>query len=259
MTGFPDITADLRFPDALAAGHTCAGTFITVGGGAVVEICGAVGLDFVILDTEHTPVGWEQLASMCLSALHSGTFPILRVSTTRRDLATRALDAGARGVMFPQVESADEALVAARACRYPPEGSRGVAATRNMAYGVGRALTDHLPAANRAVVCVVQVETARAIDQVEAIAAVTGVDCLFVGLSDLSADLGVPGDFRHPDVEAALDRVIAAARTHGVPVGVPIADLSRRDSYRERGVSLFATTDRAVVANGMTAFRHAIS
>lgn len=258
MTNFPDITTDLRFPDQLASRATCAGTFIAVGGGPVVEICGAVGLDFVILDTEHSPVGWEQLSGMCLSALYSGTFPILRVGTTRRDLATRALDAGARGVMFPQVETADEARVAARSCRYPPDGDRGVAATRNMAYGVGRAVTDYLPAANRAVVCIVQVETVRAIDQVEAIAAVPGVDCLFVGLSDLSADLGVPGDFRHPQVEAALDRTIAATRAHGVPVGIPIADFSLADAYRERGVSLFATTDRAVVATGMAAFKASI-
>jgi 2-dehydro-3-deoxyglucarate aldolase len=259
MTGFPDITTDLRFPNLLAARDLCAGTFITVGGAAVVEICGAVGLDFVILDTEHTPIGWEQLSSMCVSALYSGTFPILRVSTTRRDLAARALDAGARGVMFPQVETADEALVAARSCRYPPEGTRGVAATRNMAYGVGRPVGAYLPAANRAVVCIVQVETGRAIDQIESIAAVPGLDCLFVGLSDLAADLGAPGDFRHPNVEAALDRVLAAARPHGIPVGVPIADLSLRDTYRERGVSLFATTDRAIVATGMASFRENIT
>lgn len=252
---FPDIRTDRRFKDKLVADELTLGTFIQVGGPEVVEICGAVGLDFVILDTEHTPVGWERLSAMCLAGLYAGTFPIIRVGTTQQALVTRALDAGARGVMFPQVQTADEASVAARACRYPPDGTRGAAGSRNMGWGVTMTLADYIPEANRGVVCVVQIESRAGVDQVGAIAAVPGVDCLFVGLSDLSVDLGCPGQYGHPDLEAELDRVLAAGRTHGVAVGIPIADLGRADDYRRRGVSFFATTDRGVVANGMAAFR----
>jgi 2-keto-3-deoxy-L-rhamnonate aldolase RhmA len=84
---------------------------------------------------------------------------------------------------------------------------------------------------------------------------VPGVDCIFVGLSDLSVDLGCPAQYAHPDLDAALDAVIDAARPHGVAIGVPIADMSRVDEYRGRGVSLFTTTDRGVVAAGMAGFR----
>ena len=252
---FPDIRTDRRFKDKLIADELTLGTFIQVGGPEVVEICGAVGLDFVILDTEHTPVGWERLSAMCLSALYAGTFPLLRVGTVQQALVTRALDAGARGVMFPQVQSAEEATVAARACRYPPDGTRGAAGSRNMGWGVTMTLADYIPEANRGIVCVIQIESQIGVDAVEAIAAVPGVDCLFVGLSDLSVDLGVPAQFTHPELDAALDRVIAAGRAHSVPIGIPIADLTRADDYRRRGVSFFTTTDRGVVAHGMASFR----
>lgn len=252
---FPDITVDRRFKDKLTANELTLGTFIQVGGPEVVEICGAVGLDFVILDTEHTPVGWERLSAMCVSALYAGAFPLLRVGAVEQALVTRALDTGARGVVFPQVQSADQASVAARACRYPPAGTRGAAGSRNMGWGVTMGLADYLPVANQGVVCVVQIEATGGVDAAESIAAVPGVDCVFVGLSDLSVDMGIPGQYAHPDLDAALDRVIEAARVNGVPVGIPIADLRRADEYRGRGVSLFATTDRGIVATGMTTFR----
>ena len=255
---YPDIRSDRRFKNALTGGQVVRGSFTMVGGPEVVEICGAVGLDFVFIDTEHTPVGWERISAMCLAGLYSGTFPIVRVHSIDRSLATRALDAGARGVMFPQVSNAREAEIAARSCRYPPLGTRGAASTRNQAWGINVPLADYLTAANEGVVCIVQVETAGAVDEVEEMAAVPGVDCLFVGLSDLSVDLGVPGEFRHPEVEAALDRVIAAARTHGIAVGVPISDFTLAAGYLERGVTVFATNDRSIVATGFSNFLRSI-
>ena len=100
----------------------------------------------------------------------------------------------------------------------------------------------------------IQIESRAGVEQVEAIAAVPGVDSLFVGLSDLSIDLGYPAQYVHADVEAALDRVLAAGRAHGVAVGIPIADFSRAADYRRRGVSFFTTTDRGIVAHGMASF-----
>lgn len=252
---FPDIRDDRRFKDKLTADQLTCGSFIQIGGPEIVEICGAVELDFVILDTEHSPVGWERLSAMCLGALYSGTFPMIRVGTIQQGLVTRALDAGARGVVFPQVQSADEAAVAARACRYPPQGTRGAAGSRNMGWGVTMSLADYIPGANDGVVCVIQIETRAGVDEAMKIAAVPGVDCLFVGLSDLSVDLGHPAEYAHPAVDEALDSVIAAGREHGVAVGIPIADMSRIDEYRRRGVSLFATSDRGVIATAMAGFR----
>lgn len=250
----PDIRKDNRFKDKLTALHTTIGTFITVGGSELVEICGLGGFDYVIIDTEHTPVGWERISSMCLSAMYSGTFPIVRIGSIQRDLVTRALDAGARGVMFPQVQNADEATQASRACRYPPEGTRGAAGTRNMGYGITMNIAEYVPVANRAVVCVIQIETAQSVSNVEAIAAIPGVNCLFVGLTDLSVDLGYPGEYNHSKVETALDRVIATGKANGVAVGIPLAANASASAYKNRGVSFFATVDRAMVVNGVTQF-----
>jgi 2-keto-3-deoxy-L-rhamnonate aldolase RhmA len=251
---FPDIRTNSRFKDQLSAGRDVVGTFIMVGGPEVVEICGAINLDFVILDTEHTSTGWEKLSSMCLSALYADIFPLVRLGSTSRDLVTRALDIGARGVMFAQVQSADQALEAARACRYPPLGTRGAVSGRNVGWGITIGLADYIESANNGVVCIVQVETRESVANVESIAGVPGIDCLFIGLSDLSVDLGVPGQVRHPDVEAALDRVIAAAKARRIPVGIPLADTSLAADYRRRGISFFATTDRGALASGMTAY-----
>jgi 2-keto-3-deoxy-L-rhamnonate aldolase RhmA len=255
----PDVNADNRFKDRLAAGSAVAGSFIMVGGPEVVEIGGATGLDFVILDTEHTATGWEKLSSMCLSATYSGTFPLVRIATTARDVVTRALDIGARGVMFAQIQDAAQALEASRACRYPPLGNRGAAMGRNAGWGIGRDLGTYVEGANKSVVCVVQVETRESVANVESIASVPGIDCLFIGLSDLSVDLGVAGQSRHPDVEAALDLVIAAARARGIAVGIPLADTSLVADYRRRGVSFFATTDRGSLAAGYGTYRAAIT
>jgi 2-dehydro-3-deoxyglucarate aldolase len=116
-------------------------------------------------------------------------------------------------------------------------------------------LAEYIPAANHGVVCVVQIESRAGVQAAAEIAAVPGVDCIFVGLSDLSVDLGCPGQYAHPDLDAALDTIIAAARPHGPAIGIPIADMTRVDEYRSRGVSLFTTTDRGIVANGMAGFR----
>lgn len=255
---FPAISEENPLKVRLRRGEVVVGAFMTISGPEVVEICGLAGCDFVIIDTEHTPVGWERISSMVLAGLLTDTCPIIRVASTRRDVATRALDTGARGIMYAQVPDAVSAREGVAGAMYPPEGVRGVIGGRAFGYGLRGTLPDYISAANRHVTCVVQVETRGAVADAEAMCAVPGVDCVFVGLSDLSVDLGHPGNFAHPEVEAALDRVVAAARPHGVAVGIPIADLSRAGAYRARGVRLFATTDRAFAANGATQFVKAL-
>jgi len=216
---FPDIRKNNRFKDQLSACRDVLGTFIMVGGPEAVEICGAVGLDFVILDTEHTSTGWEKLSSMCLSALYADTFPLVRFGSTSRDLVTRALDIGARGVMFAQVQTADQALEAARACRYPPLGTRGAVSGRNVGWGISTGLAEYIEDANRGVVCVIQIETRESVSNVESIAAIPGVDCLFIGLSDLSVDLGAGSG--------------AASRCRGCTRFGHCGSKSKRDSRRD--------------------------
>jgi 2-keto-3-deoxy-L-rhamnonate aldolase RhmA len=140
--------------------------------------------------------------------------------------------------MVPQINNRQEAETAVRGCYYPPLGNRGVAGTRNFGFGLTMSLDEYIPAANKNAICIIQIESREAVKNVESIASVPGIDCLFVGLSDLSVDLGVPGQMTHPDVEAALDKVIAAAKKHNLSVGIPVGDGKTAKSYIERGVSL---------------------
>lgn len=256
---FPDVREANPLKTRLQNGQIVVGAFLTISGPEVAEICGLAGCDFVIIDTEHTPIGWERIAATSLSALHSGTCPIIRVGTTQRDVATRALDSGARAIMYAQVSDAAVAQEGVTACLYPPDGVRGVIGGRTFGYGLSMTLAEYIPAANRNMVCIIQVETRESVRNVEQMAKVSGIDCLFVGLTDLSVDLGRPGQFTHPEVEDALDQVIRAARTHGIAVGVPITDPALASSYIARGVTFFATTDRSFVTGGATQFVRGIS
>lgn len=240
--------------EKLANQTTVVGSFVMVSGPESVEMCGLAGCDFVFIDTEHTPVGWERISAMVVSALYSGAVPIIRTTAGNRDLLTRSLDTGARGIMIPQINNQEEATAAVRGCHYPPIGNRGMAGTRNFGFGLTMKLDEYIPAANKNVICIVQIESAEAVKNVESIAAVPGIDCLFVGLTDLSVDLGVPGQTTHPDIEKALDQVIVAAHKHNISVGVPIGDGTAAKKYIDRGVSLFATNDRSILSSGISRF-----
>jgi len=249
-----DIRTDKSFKENLANQATVVGCFVMVSGAQTVEMCGLAGCDFVFIDTEHTPVGWEQISAMVISALYTGMTPIIRTTSGNRELVTRAFDSGARGIMVPQINNRQEAETAVRGCYYPPLGNRGVAGTRNFGFGLTMSLDEYIPAANKNAICIIQIESREAVKNVESIASVPGIDCLFVGLSDLSVDLGVPGQMTHPDVEAALDKVIAAAKKHNLSVGIPVGDGKTAKSYIDRGVSLFATNDRSIISSAMSKY-----
>ncbi len=149
-------------------------------------------------------------------------------------LAGHALDLGAAGVMFPGIESADQATQAMRHLRYPPDGDRGVA-TYNRAYGFGLH-PERLQTANERVLGIVQIESRLAVDRVEEITKVPGVHVLFIGPRDLSHDLGVPGDTSSPAFQDALKRVLAAAEDAGLAAGILAPDAETARSYADRGL-----------------------
>ena len=177
---------------------------------------------------------------------------IVRVESAERIRAGRVLDAGAAGVMFPRLDTEEEARDALAHLRYPPEGDRGVA-TYNRACGFGLR-SEVLDTANDDVIAVVQVETLSALEHVDAIARAPGTDVLFVGPRDLSHALGVPGRFDAPEYRAALDRVVAATRAAGVAAGVLAADRDAADRYLADGFTFVAIgSDSGFVVAGARA------
>jgi 2-dehydro-3-deoxyglucarate aldolase/4-hydroxy-2-oxoheptanedioate aldolase len=206
----------------LARGEVTHGIFLGAATPVTAEVCAAAGVDWVLLDLEHG-AGTEEQARDVIPAAASYSVPtVVRVESTERIRAGRVLDMGAAGVMFPRIDTAEQAAACVRHLRYPPAGDRGVATYNRMCqYGLDPGALDR---SNGDVLGVVQIETRPALDAVEDIAATDGVDVLFVGPRDLSHALEVPGQTQAPAYLAALERVLAAAKGNGKAAGLLVPD-----------------------------------
>ncbi|MGI8574379.1 MAG: HpcH/HpaI aldolase family protein [Egibacteraceae bacterium] len=211
-----------RLRARLRAGEPTSGTFVGAASAIAAEVCAAAGVDWIVLDLEHGSGGEEQVRAVVTAAGSYGVPTVVRVESPERIRLGRALDLGAAGVMLPRVESAADVRQAVRHLRYPPDGDRGVA-TYNRACRFGLD-PGALERADEEVLGVVQIENAHAVEDVEEIASIEGVDVLFVGPRDLSHDLGVPGDTAAPVFREALERVRAAASDHGKACGLLVGD-----------------------------------
>jgi 2-dehydro-3-deoxyglucarate aldolase/4-hydroxy-2-oxoheptanedioate aldolase len=211
-----------RLRARLAAGEATVGTFVGAASPVTAEACAAAGVDWLVLDLEHGAGGEEQVRDVVPAAGAYGVPTVVRVESAARIRIGRVLDLGAVGVMLPRMDTAAEVAEAVRHLRYPPHGDRGVA-TYNRACRFGLD-PGALARAGDEVLGVVQVESASAVEQVERIAAIDGVDVLFVGPQDLSHNLGVPGDLQAPAFLAATGRVRAAAGRHGKACGLLVGD-----------------------------------
>jgi 2-dehydro-3-deoxyglucarate aldolase/4-hydroxy-2-oxoheptanedioate aldolase len=211
-----------RLRARLAAGEPTVGTFVGAASAVTAEVCAAAGVDWVLLDLEHGAGGEEQVRDVVPAAASYGVPTVARVESAARLRIGRALDLGAAGIMLPRLASAEEVREALPHVHYPPRGDRGVATyNRACRFGLDPAALDR---AGDEVLVVVQIESARAVEEVDEIAALDGVHVLFVGPRDLSSDLGVPGDLEAPAYRAALDRVRDAAERNGIACGLLVAD-----------------------------------
>src|SRR5580704_2131632 len=175
----------------------------------------AAGFDWLFIDLEHGAMSIETAAALSLAGLDAGIAPLVRVPKGEYSLATRLLDNGALGIVAPHVETAEEARAAVAALRYPPLGRRAVYGSQpHFDYGKV-APADLMSTLNGATLVVVMVETARGIDNADAIAAIDGIDALLVGTNDLCVDLGIPGELGHQRIADAYAAVIAACHRHG--------------------------------------------
>lgn len=240
--------------EALARGATVVGSFVRSPAVEVVEICGHAGCDFVLVDLEHSTTTWERTSAMVIAAEAAGTTPIVRISNPSRDLVTRALDIGAHGVMVAQIDSPESANAVVSATRYGPDGTRGTAGGRGSGWGMRMSPAEFQDAANLTTFVSVQIESRLGVDHVDAIAAVPGLDCVFVGTSDLTTDLGVPGEIEHPQVELALDEIHRGCDAAGVAVGYPAATPEQAEMFIRRGSRFIATSDTGILARSMSAF-----
>jgi 4-hydroxy-2-oxoheptanedioate aldolase len=211
--------------ERLAAGEQLLGAFLNGASPLVTEVMALAGYDCLMIDGEHSAVGLETAQIMTMAIRGAGCRSLMRVSQNDTAEIKRALDMGLDGLMAPAINSRAEAEALVRACRYPPEGVRGVAVRLVRAAGYGIDAERYAATANEALLVIAQIETAKAVDAVEAIAATPGVDMLFVGPSDLSASMGHIGAPDHPEVQRRIREVEQAVKRAGKWLGiVPTAE-----------------------------------
>ena len=224
----------------LARGEFVAGTFLfEFNSPGIMRIAATAGAEFVLCDMEHSGWSIETIRRLTASAVPEAP-PFVRVPATEYHFIARVLDMGARGVMVPMVESAEQARKIVNSAKYPPLGRRGAAFMMpHDGYERG-SLNDKIAEANREGMLIAQIETRAGLENVEAIAAVDGIDSLWIGQTDLTCSLGIPGKFDHPEFHAAVDRIVAACTRHGkVPAYMPLSvEEGRR--FREQGFRLMA-------------------
>jgi 2-keto-3-deoxy-L-rhamnonate aldolase RhmA len=180
----------------------------------IAKILKTSGYDWVFLDLEHGTMSLDTASQISVAALDTGISPIVRVPAMQMAMATRALDGGALGIIMPHVDTAKEAREIVDHLKYPPVGHRSVAGAQPQFDYRAMKIGELTGALNAATLTVVMVETPKAIANVEAIAAVPGVDVVLVGTNDLAAEMGIPGDFANPKIAAAYKKIIAACKKH---------------------------------------------
>lgn len=243
------------FRDQLAAAsRPLAGMWVCSGSPLVAEICAGGGLDWLLLDMEHAANGVESILAQLQAVAAYTSTPVVRIPTADVVIIKQVLDIGAQNLLVPMVSSAEHARAVIEAVRYSPRGVRGVGSALSRSARWNR-VTDYLAEADAHTSITVQIETAAAVEAAAEIAAVDGVDAIFVGPSDLAASMGLLGQQTHPDVVAAVVRTFEAAHAAATPVGVNAFDPALVQAYVDAGADFVAVgADVAMLARGSEAF-----
>lgn len=242
-------TPENKLKNALQAGKVQHGIWLTSGTGVLAELAGNAGFDWCLIDGEHGPNTVSEMLPQLQALAISGTPAVIRIANAEAWMVKQALDLGCQTVLVPMVDDAETALNMARAMRYPPQGNRGMGAVLARATAWG-SVTDYPHTANAGMCLLVQAESAQAVENIDAIAATDGVDGVFVGPADLSADMGYPGQPDHPEVEAAIDHLIARTVAAGKIAGIITFDETRFKEYAEKGVTFLGVGGDLAVLNG---------
>ena len=232
-------TPENAFKQAIAAPGAQIGLWLGLADPYSAELCATAGFDWLLVDGEHGPNDLRSMLAVLQAVAPYASHPVVRLPHGETALIKQVLEIGATTLLVPMVETAAQARALVRAMRYPPEGVRGVGS------GLARSsrwsgYPDYLKEANRQVCLLVQVETAAALAQIDAIAAVDGVDGVFIGPADLSASMGHLGQPGHPEVRAAIEAALARILAAGKAPGILALDESLARRYIELGARFVA-------------------
>ena len=234
----------------LLNGETLNGCWLNLGSPVTAEIVGLSGFDWVLIDLEHGAGSESTTLSQIQALEHTTAGVIVRAESTEPQRIHRVLDMGAEGVMCPKVRNAEEALKVVKGLHYPPFGNRGVAKMVR-ATQFAQNFNDYYQKSRDQILGVVQIETIEVLSHLDEVAAIEGVDVLFIGPADLSMELGIFGQFDHPTFVEALNKIVAAAKKANKAVGILFFNPDDYQRYHDLGIRFLACgADATFVAEG---------
>ncbi|WP_376989469.1 HpcH/HpaI aldolase/citrate lyase family protein [Bosea sp. R86505] len=254
------------FADLLALPRPALGTWSQIRSEEVIDMLGAAGLDFSIVDCEHGAFGIETAEKLFRACDANGIVPLVRAPVADPVFVGQALDAGAAAIVIPGVASAQQARTMVAATRYAPEGTRGACPCVRAGEHFIRDWRSYSSRQRETVGVIALVETKAGLEAIEEICAVEGLLALLIGPFDLAVSLGLAGDYLHPEVQAAIERMLAAAKAHHLPVIAPVFNPDpvearrQRDDWQRRGAAMFVVgTDKIIVSDALKTYSDALS
>jgi 4-hydroxy-2-oxoheptanedioate aldolase len=234
----------------LAQNQPVFGVFVSSPDPRLIELCGLAGFDYVVIDAEHSPISERECEQLVRACELSGLTPIVRIPDNTPKVILRYLDVGAMGIMVPQVRSVAEAEAAAKAARHFPLGDRGLAPGRMTGYGSRATLREQADWVNRETMVIVQIEHRDAVQQLDGLLEVEGIDAFEMGQADLSQSLGLPGQPDHPLVREYIDRTIQTVIGRGRVLGDTTNDPRTALALLDQGFRMVACHLHKLVIQG---------
>lgn len=250
-----------KLKEAIEKKGSAIGTFLGVTNCPIIECMGYTGMDFLVIDTEHGPYDTMPMSDLIHAASTSGLSPIVRVGDVTHKEIQRAVDNGAEGIIVPCLESVEEFKKVVDLAKYAPIGNRGFIKGRGSGFGnadwADVPLPEYMKNANERVLVLPQCETKEALDNIEEIVTLEGLDGIFIGPFDLSIALGIPGEFEHPDFKAAIERIIKVCHDAGKICLIFAMSIEDSRMYLEQGMDAVAySIDSIMITN---AYKNAVN
>lgn len=244
-----------QFKDAIRSGRPQIGLWLALANGYSAEVAAGAGFDWLVIDAEHAPNDVRTILSQLQAVATYPVAPVVRLISDETWMIKQVLDIGAQSILVPMIESAEQAMRVVAATRYAPEGTRGIGAALARASRFN-AIPDYIATAGAQICVLVQVETLAGLDAIENICGVDGVDGIFVGPSDLAADMGYPGNSAHAEVQARVVDALERISRGGKAAGILTSDTTQAERYLDEGACFVAVgTDIGLLTSGARSLR----